>query len=205
MKIYKWNRRKKTWFERVDWLKVAIIFTLSFLLLFAFFYGLLNPSEHERAVATSLLLSFLLSLGKIISDVIENRIDIYVEKENKLYILSPHRIENGYDQAMISYKSFQEMTKNQKSLESIFKKGDQYIGIDQIEIEEILKYKKHRNCFSYRAKIISKEWKEEGGLFTVSSYKWGEKKKTKRFIIPDDYENDKELCDKIISYQKKKN
>jgi len=201
MKIYSISKKRTLWFNRVDWLRVLIFFMVIFLLFFGFFHFVIGgPNMLEQAFVTSLFLAYIISLGLIITYVIENRINIYIEKEGKVYVLCPHKFSNEYENTAISYKLFKKVTSTKEEVEVIFKNIKDCQGIDLIEIKEIEKIRMNKKNFKFKAKVKSKEWTPKGGIFTIKDYVLETKNSTMNFIVSSDYENYKELYDKLSNY-----
>ena len=194
MKIYTCNGKRTESFKRVDWLRVLIVFIITFILFFSFFHFLIGGSGMlDKAISTSLLMSYLIAIGYMVSDSIENRVNVYIEKDNMFYVLCPHSFGIEYDSGIISIKDFKKIIKDKNNIEDIFNNLEKYQGIDLIEIKEIKKVKMFSKFFKVRAKVISNEWYGKGGIFTTDTYLLKKKERTKTFCIPKDYPNHLEL------------
>lgn len=200
MEIYSCKGKKVKWFRKVDWLRVIILFVIIFILSFIFFNFFVGGTNNfQRAVFTSIILSFLISLGVVVSYCIENRFNLYIEKDGKFYIVYPHSYGIEYDEGFVSYKDFKKMTNSVDKIEDILENIDKYTGIDLIEIKKIKKIKMNRKNFKFTAEVRANEWYGKGGIFTIDHYVLEKKVCTKRYLVPLDYVNSRELYSKLCT------
>lgn len=200
MKVFLCNDKKIPWYKRADWVRVLIVFVITFVIFFFLFYYLFgNETNFEMAISNSFLIGLLISIGTIISSFLENRINVYVEKNKKIYALFPHPVGSGYDDTLISYKKFKEIIAND-NLENIFDNQSKYYGIDIVEFTNIIKIKRCLKRVKCRVKVNASEWDSGKSLFFVNdNFKLTENNKTMTFLIPSDYEKYDELYDLICN------
>ena len=204
MKIYTCNKKRTEWFKRVDWIRVLIVFVIVFLLFFSFFHFIIGGTESsDRAVAVSLLISYLIAIGYMISYSIENRINVYIEKDDKIYVLFPHKLGNEYENTTISYKQFKKLVKTKENIEVVLKDIESFEGVDLVEILKVEKIKKYNKRFKFTATANIKQWEPKGGIFTIKEYVFNKKYGKIKFIVPTDYEDYEELYNLLENKIKK--
>ena len=147
------------------------------------------------AIASSFEISFLISLGLVVSYCIKNRINIYVVDDDNLYVIYPHSYGMEYDDGYVSYKDFRKLVKNEEKVSDIIKNVNKYTGIDVIKIDEVLSVKKIRRNFKVIANVHASEWYGKGGIISISEYVLKKKSCRMKFIIPNDYTKSMELYD----------
>ncbi len=202
MEIFWCDEKKKHWYQKANWLKVLFVFMIIFVIFFFFFYFLIgNKNNGQMAISYSLLIALLISFGVLISSFLENRINIYVEKDKKIYALFPHIIGNGYNNTLISYKKFREIIAKE-DLENIFYNQQKYYGVDVVELINVIRVKKCLKGFKFKAKVISNEWYSKSLFFVGDDFKLKKKDTMKTFFVPCDYEKYEELYDLINKMKK---
>ena len=101
MKVYLWKKNKIKWVKKVEWVKIILTFILIFVLCFIFFnFYIGGIGMLSNAVITSVLVAFFVSLWIVLSQVIENRVNVFVHKDNKLFVIYPHNYGMNYDDGL---------------------------------------------------------------------------------------------------------
>ncbi len=196
MKVYMCNDKKNYWFDKVDWKKVVFCFVICFICFFLFFYFFIgNENYLERAISTSLLLSYLISFCFIIHYLIDNRICVYVIRDKKMYVLFPHSFSREYEDSLISYSAFKKIVSNSQNIEKILNHDSLFWGIDLFEVENIEYSRKSSKHFVVKASGIFFQWTFCGRKFAEGDYELKKSSATKKFVIPSDYSRYEELLD----------
>lgn len=199
MKVYLWKKNKIKWVKKVDWVKIILTFILIFVLCFIFFnFYIGGIGMLSNAVITSVLVAFFASLWIVLSQVIENRVNVFVYKDNKWFVIYPHNYGMNYDDGLVTHKEFFKMINNEKVIIDIIENVDKYTGIDLVKIKKIKNVRKYRNGILFVADAFLNEWHGKGGIFTISDYILKKRNSKKKFFIPNDYNNFSEIVD-IIS------
>ena len=183
MECFKSNRKNTKWYSKINYFKLLVVLTTSFLLFTLFFYYIGGSNDLDRAILTSIFISFLISIGSIIGDLIEHRSRIFIFSKDELGYIEIHTEKMG---SFLRDEDYNETVKI-NSIEDIFKDNSQYEGIDRGIIKNVKSLKKKNNRMIVKANVVSKEWKA-AGFFTVSKLYLVEKKYCKKIIIPSDYD-----------------
>lgn len=198
MKIYKCSEKKVHWFDKVEWGKTIISFLVLTVLFFLFFYfGVGNSTNLERALSTSLLISYFIGIALILHDCIDNRIEIYAILEDNLYVVIPHKFSSEYDDSLISYDDFKKMTNSEDKIKEILDNLSNFTGIDVYKIDSINSLKIKNKSFNFIAKGEVSKWQPKGGIFFVKKYNLIKDTFRKKFIVPCDYKKYNELLQYI--------
>lgn len=200
MEMFLCDESKEKWYKKVEWKKTILIFGLCFVFSFSFLGFISKFDNIDSILYNAFLISFLVLIGNIVSNVIENRINAYVKKDDILYVIFPHSFGLGYDNGIVSYRDFKSMSK--EVFEDIIANQEKYEGIDVIEIMEVDKLSSNYNRVKLKVKGRVKSWKENGSLFTVNSMSLTNDITSKKIIIPRDYDNFETLISYLGKYKK---
>lgn len=203
MKIYSCNERKVKWYKKVDWLKTILIFIILFALFFSFFHFFIGGvGMLSTAIATAFKISFFVTVGVVISYCISNRINLYVVKDDKVYVIYPHSFGVEYDDGFVSYKEFRKVVKDEENILNILENTNKHTGIDVIKINKVVKVKKTKKNFKFVAEVLANEWEGKGGFFTVEKYVLNKRNGKMKFSVPYDYTKSAELYNLISDMNK---
>lgn len=191
MEMFLCDENKEKWYKKVEWKKTILIFGLCFVFSFSFLGFISKFDNMDSILYNAFLIAILVLIGNIISNVIENRINVYVKKDDTLYVIFPHSFGLGYDNGVVSYRDFKSMPK--EIFEDIIANQEKYEGIDVIEIMEVDKLSFNNNRVKLKVKGRVKSWEEKGSLFTVNSVSLTNDMASKKIIIPSDYDNFEKL------------
>ena len=199
MKIFKWSKNSR-WYERISWIKNIIIFLLLFLICIFLFGFLIDKGRNlDYAYFVSLTVSLLIFIKHCVSDAIENRINIYVEKENKLYIIFPQKYISDYDNCMISYDSFRKFTNDDENISKIMSDISLFQGVSLYEVNEIRKAIVHKKYITFVSVGNLNFWRSSRNQFLFSS-----KNNFKMlFRMPFDYNNYEDFTTILKKYENK--
>ena len=199
MKIFKWSKNSK-WYERISWIKNIIICLIVFLIcIFSFGFLIDNGKNLDYAYFVSLTVSLLIFIKHCVSDVIENRINIYVEKKNKLYIIFPQKYTSDYDNCMISYDSFIKFTNDEENVYKIVDDISLFQGVSLYEVNDIRKVVVHKKYIMFVSVGNLSFWKSSRNQVLLSS-----KNNLKMlFRIPFDYNNYEDFTTILKKYENK--
>lgn len=199
MKIFKWSKNSK-WYERISWIKNIIICLIVFLICIFSFGFLINKGKNlDYAYFVSLTVSLLIFIKHCVSDVIENRINIYVEKKNKLYIIFPQKYTSDYDNCMISYDSFIKFTNDEENVYKIVDDISLFQGVSLYEVNDIRKVVVHKKYIMFVSVGNLSFWKSSRNQVLLSS-----KNNLKMlFRIPFDYNNYEDFTTILKKYENK--
>lgn len=199
MKIFKWSKNSR-WYERISWIKNIIIFLLLFLICIFLFGFLIDKDRNlDYAYFVSLTVSLLIFIKHCVSDVIENRINIYVEKENKLYIIFPQKYTSDYDNCMISYDSFRKFTNDDENISKIMSDISLFQGVSLYEVNEIRKAIVHKKYITFVSVGNLNFWRSSHNQVLFSS-----KNDFKMlFRVPFDYNNYEDFTTILKKYENK--
>lgn len=202
MKIYSCNENKYHWFDKVNWKRVIFVFITLLILLFLFFYFVISSkSDIERAIATSLLISYAISIGMIIYYSIDNRINVYIIKDKKLYIIMPHKFSREYDDSLISYNDFRKMVDSDKKINDILANQFKYVGIDIFLVNSIKNTKVDSKGFKFTVGGELSAWKSTSGVFIANNYSCESIETNKKFYVTFDYNKYEELLSFIKEFK----
>lgn len=193
MEIYKSNRKNSKIYKKIDYLKLLIIIVVSFTLFTLFFYYIGRQQKLGDSILTSILVTLLISLGSIISDILENRVKVFLSDRKELGYIEIHN--ENFGGPFVSDREYQEVLKKY-DIEEIYKDNSQYEGIDKGVIKKVLKIKKRFNKTVVKAEVDLKEWKSSSFISIVNLF-IKEKTCIKKIIIPNDYDNYEKLYKKL--------
>lgn len=193
MEIYKSNRKNSKIYKKIDYLKLLIIIVVSFTLFSLFFYYIGRQQKLGDSILTSILVTLLISLGSIISDILENRVKVFLSDRKELGYIEIHN--ENFGGPFVSDREYQEVLKKY-DIEEIYKDNSQYEGIDKGVIKKVLKIKKRFNKTVVKAEVDLKEWKSSSFISIVNLF-IKEKTCIKKIIIPNDYDNYEKLYKKL--------
>ena len=199
MKIFKWSKNSK-WYERISWIKNIIICLIVFLIcIFSFGFLIDKGKNLDYAYFVSLTVSLLIFIKHCVSDVIENRINIYVEKKNKLYIIFPQKYTSDYDNCMISYDSFIKFMNDEENVYKIVDDISLFQGVSLYEVNDIRKVVVHKKYIMFVSVGNLSFWKSSRNQVLLSS-----KNNLKMlFRIPFDYNNYEDFTTILKKYENK--
>lgn len=197
MKTFKYNKKNSKWYKKIDWIKIAFVSIILFLVLFVVLNSLQLGKDIILVLRTCLIIVFLIDFELCLNDVLENKKRIFLIDNDKISYVEIH---DGKDGKLLSDREYDEMIKNVK-VESIFSKQKDFEGIDCGEIVEVLNLKKRMNGIKIKVKVKSKEWKPIGVL-AISRLELVEKEYIKKMVISKDYSNFDEL---LLNLNKKIN
>ena len=193
MEIYKSNRKNSKIYKKIDYLKLLIIIVVSFTLFSLFFYYIGRQQKLGDSILTSILVTLLISLGSIISDILENRVKVFLSDRKELGYIEIHN--ENFGGPFVSDREYQEVLKKY-DIEEIYKDNSQYEGIDKGVIKKVLKIKKRFNKTVVKAEVDLKEWKSSS-FISIENLFIKEKTCIKKIIIPNDYDNYEKLYKKL--------
>ena len=195
MEVFKCNQKKNKWYQKINWPKVLIIFIVSFLIFYLFFYYISNAYEIDRVFLTSLIISILITINYIFNDIIENRDRVFIINKSDIGYIEIHKELSG---KFLKSSDFNKII-SKEDIEEIYLKNHLFEGIDRGIIKSINYLKKKNNCIVIKAKTDEKIWKSVS-RFTISKIYLVNRIKNKKIIIPNDYEEN----NKIYKYLKER-
>lgn len=188
MEEFKSNKNNKKWYQKINWKKIIIIFTLVLLICFFAFNYLGRNKDIVSALTRSIIIASLIIIELIISDLVENRKKIiFLDKKDLFYV----EIHDQKDGKFISDTDFDMMIKNRK-IKEVYNNIEDYEGIDCGHIKEVLSIRKDNNRLVVIANVNAKEWVPIGKI-TVKKLELQERNYNKKIIIPNDFDNYDEL------------
>ena len=198
MECCKSNKSNERIYNKINYLKMLLVFFISFIGFSLFFYYIGNKQNLDDSVTTALIISLLLCLGSILSDLFSNRDRIYIFNKKEFGYLEIHKEKNGgaflkeleYDKAVNKYTP-----------EDIYENTNLYEGIDKGIIKDVISVEKKSNKIVAKATVVEKQW-ESSGFFTISKLYLIEKEYVKKFIIPNDYDNYEKIYKTLIKMKK---
>lgn len=199
MEVFKCNKNNVKWYKKINWAKILLIFVISFFVFYFFFYYISSGNDLNKIVFTSIVISLLISLYYVLSDLIENRDRIFFINKRDLGYIEIHKELSG---KFLSSSEFDKIIRKE-DIEEIYLKNYLYEGIDKGIIKSIKYAKKKSNCIVLKANVEEKVWKSTS-RFTISKIYLTNRKRIKKIIIPNDYEEYNKLY-KIIKERIDKN
>ena len=188
MEEFKSNKNNKKWYQKINWKKIIIIFTIVLLICFFAFNYLGRNKDIVSALTRSIIIASLIIIELIVSDLVENRKKIiFLDKKDLFYV----EIHDQKDGKFISDTDFDMMIKNRK-IKEVYNNIEDYEGIDCGHIEEVLSIRKDNNRLVVIANVNAKEWVPIGKI-TVKKLELQESNYNKKIIIPNDFDNYDEL------------
>lgn len=199
MKIFKWSKNFK-WYERISWVKNIIICLIVFLMCIFLFGFLIDKGKNlSYAYFVSVTISLLIFIKHCISDVIENRINIYVDNKDKLYVIFPQKYTSDYDNCMISYDSFRKFTSDDKNIFKIISDISLFQGVSVYEVNDIRKVAVHKKYITFVSIGNLSFWKSSRNQIFLSS-----KNNFKMlFRVPFDYNDYEDFTAFLKKYENK--
>ena len=192
MKVYSYCEAKK-WYKKIKWLKI-----FSFFLFFLFYIVIGNYNYLLRALWTSFIISFLISLGTLLSNCLKVKEVVFITKKNKLFICFVH----NFDYLLVSYSDLKRIILGNNNFITDFTENPfSFLGIDVFEVEKVDNFKIVDNTVQINVLGTYNYWKESGGIFTSTGYEFVQNKKiNKYFCLSIDYNNFNELLKIIEKY-----
>ena len=188
MEEFKSNKNNKKWYQKINWKKIIIIFTIVLLICFFAFNYLGRNKDIVSALTRSIIIASLIIIELIVSDLVENRKKIiFLDKKDLFYV----EIHDKKDGKFISDTDFDMMIKNRK-IKEVYNNIEDYEGIDCGHIKEVLSIRKDNNRLVVIANVNAKEWVPIGKI-TVKKLELQESNYNKKIIIPNDFDNYDEL------------
>ncbi len=188
MEEFKSNKNNKKWYQKINWKKIIIIFTIVLLICFFAFNYLGRNKDIVSALTRSIIIASLIIIELIVSDLVENRKKIiFLDKKDLFYV----EIHDQKDGKFISDTDFDMMIKNRK-IKEVYNNIEDYEGIDCGHIKEVLSIRKDNNRLVVIANVNAKEWVPIGKI-TVKKLELQERNYNKKIIIPNDFDNYDEL------------
>lgn len=194
MEVFRYNKNNSKWYKKIDWIKILVIFIISFFIFFLFFNAIGN--DTDKALFTSFFVSFLISFNYVLSDLIENRDRVFILDKSTLGYVEIHKELSG---KFLRTNEFYSILRKE-DIDDIFNKNYLFEGIDKGEILSINYIKKKSSCIVVKANVKEKRWKSISKFF-ISKVYLVEKKYKKKIIIP----NDLDEYSKIYRFLKERN
>lgn len=192
MKSYYFVTKEKL-YKRINMLEVMISFILIFGLFFSFFYIFLSEySDLLRAIITSLVLTFLIEIGIIVSHLIKTRETVYAVYNKKLYIILFQNNSYFFDDEFMNSDKFFE-TVNDDLIKDILENNNKYIGAQVLKVDKIKSFKEKKNTFTFNVHGKLSFWKALGNLFTIDKFVLSYRNVFKRCVVTKEYKNYDEL------------
>ena len=188
MKIYRSNYNKLKWYKKINWIKLLtwiVILSVSLTLLLNY---LGKGNDFERAITTSLLITSLIGVDIVLSDLFRHKSIILIEDKKELKYVD---LQYGKDGTYIPYYEYEEIITKDDPKE-IYEKIDKYEGLTCGLIKDIIKIKKRSNALIIKANVKEKYWKASG-TFKINKISLEEKEYKKKIIIKNDFQNYDEI------------
>ena len=198
MKFYRSNKKNKRIYEKINYTKLLLVITISFLVFMISFYYIGKKRDINNSIFEASIISILLGTGSIIGDLVENRNRIFVVDNNYIGYIDIHTEKVGGP--YLKDEEFYELI-DKHGIKEVFLNNHQFEGIDKGIIKSIISVKKKYNRIVLKAVVDSKEWRSSS-LYTISKLYLKDILKKRKIIIPNDFDNYEELYKNII---KKKN
>lgn len=199
MEIFRSNKKNVKIYNKINYIKLLLVFSISFLLFSLFFYYIGREQNLDRSVLTSFAIALLLCVGSIIGDLIDNRSRIFLLNKDKLGYIEIHK-DNLGGEYLRENEYFEVVDKY--GIDDIFDDITKYEGIDKGIIKEVISLKKKYNRLVVKVKTEAKEWKSSSAWF-ISKVYLVDKERTRKMIIPNDY-NDYVKLYKLLDKMNKK-
>ena len=193
MEFYKSNRKNKKIYQKINYTKLLLVIIISFTILTISFYFIGEKRDINNSLRVSSIISLLLGACSIMGDLIDNRNRIFVVDKDTIGYIEIHteKVSGPY----LSDEEYFEIV-NKKGIEEVFKNSHLYEGIDKGIITSIISVKRKYNRMVVKAKVVEKEWKS-ASIYTISKLYVVEKEKTRKIIIPNDFDNYEKLYIKM--------
>ena len=95
MEIFRSHKKNVKIYNKINYIKLLLVFSISFLLFSLFFYYIGREQNLDRSVLTSFAIAILLCVGSIIGDLIDNRSRIFLLNKDKLGYIEIHKDSLG--------------------------------------------------------------------------------------------------------------
>lgn len=196
MKLYRFKNNKVKWYKKINFLKVIIIFILTFAVFFLSFGFLSEFKDIDVNILRTSIISILIGIGTLTSEIIDHKNVLFITKDNKLLYL------DFYDERSLDYIfKANEKQSEEEVTEKIIKNIKKEEGINYGEVLEVLSTRNTKTRLIVKVKANTIEWKEKG-LFFVFKLNLQSKIKEKKLIIRKDIDNFDELKEIINNYNK---
>lgn len=196
MKLYRFKNNKVKWYKKINFLKVIIIFILTFAVFFLSFGFLSEFKDIDVNILRTSIISILVAIGTLTSEIIDHKNVLFITKDNKLLYL------DFYDERSLDYIfKANEKQSEEEVTEKIIKNIKKEEGINYGEVLEVLSTRNTKTRLIVKVKANTIEWKEKG-LFFVFKLNLQSKIKEKKLIIRKDIDNFDELKEIINNYNK---
>lgn len=196
MKLYRFKNNKVKWYKKINFLKVIIIFILTFAVFFLSFGFLSEFKDIDVNILRTSTISILVAIGTLTSEIIDHKNVLFITKDNKLLYL------DFYDERSLDYIfKANEKQSEEEVTEKIIKNIKKEEGINYGEVLEVLSTRNTKTRLIVKVKANTIEWKEKG-LFFVFKLNLQSKIKEKKLIIRKDIDNFDELKEIINNYNK---
>lgn len=196
MKLYRFKNNKIKWYKKINFLKVIIIFIITFAVFFLSFGFLSEFKDIDVNILRTSIISILIAIGTITSEIIDHKNVLFITKDNKLLYL------DFYDERSLDYIfKANEKQSEEEVTEKIIKNIKKEEGINYGEVLEVLSTRNTKTRLIVKVKANTIEWKEKG-LFFVFKLNLQSKIKEKKLIIRKDIDDFDELKEIINNYNK---
>lgn len=196
MKLYRFKNNKVKWYKKINFLKVIIIFILTFAVFFLSFGFLSEFKDIDVNILRTSIISILIGIGTLTSEIIDHKNVLFITKDNKILYL------DFYDEKSLDYIiKANEKQSEEEITEKILKNIKKEEGINYGEVLEVLSTRNTKTRLIVKVKANTIEWKEKG-FFFVFKLNLQSKIKEKKLIIRKDIDNFDELKEIINNYNK---
>ena len=197
MKIYNLNGEVK-WTKRVKVIIPILVFIIANAVLFPFFYIILSDStELLRSILTSLVISTLITLDSIYTQVLNYEKKTVVIKNKKIYLITIQKETDFYG---TDIKRNIDVDLSKKDVvDDILENQNKYVGISLYKIDKYGIINNRDSKLKLKIEGIYTKWKYKEEK-RKAKYVLIDKNKKSKLIIDNKYENYEEL----IKYLKDK-
>lgn len=196
MKLYRFKNNKVKWYKKINFLKVIIIFILTFAVFFLSFGFLSEFKDIDVNILRTSIISILIGIGTLTSEIIDHKNVLFITKDNKILYL------DFYDEKSLDYIiKANEKQSEEEITEKILKNIKKEEGINYGEVLEVLSTRNTKTRLIVKVKANTIEWKEKG-FFFVFKLNLQSKIKEKKLIIRKDIDDFDELKEIINNYNK---
>ncbi len=196
MKLYRFKNNKVKWYKKINFLKVIIIFILTFAVFFLSFGFLSEFKDIDVNILRTSIISILIGIGTLTSEIIDHKNVLFITKDNKILYL------DFYDEKSLDYIiKANEKQSEEEITEKILKNIKKEEGINYGEVLEVLSTRNTKTRLIVKVKANTIEWKEKG-FFFVFKLNLQSKIKEKKLIIRKDIDDFDELSELINNYNK---
>lgn len=169
MKIYNLKGIVK-WYKRVKWYIPVLVFIISSVLFFLFFYFLLSGETNLiRSIITSLVITILITFDSIYTQVINFEEKTVVIKDKKISLIITQRERDFYGTDV--KRKIDDDRSDKKVVDDILENQSKYLGISIYSVDkyDIIKISNNKLLLKLDGKY--------------SKWKYVEEKKTAKFIL----------------------